>query len=113
MFTTVFFPFRGKREEVRGKKKKKQEVRRNKKKEAKEGGVPTLKTKHFSTYRGCNRRLQNGNRNFFGQLKTFERAGFFVEKSVENVKNPCFSTANGVENFKTFNICTFFDTVCF
>lgn len=41
----------------------------------------------ISTYFDCNQWLQNGNRNFFGQLKTLAAALFFVEKSVENVKN--------------------------
>lgn len=41
----------------------------------------------ISTHFNCNRWLQNGNRNFFGQLKTLAAALFFVEKSVENVKN--------------------------
>jgi hypothetical protein len=42
----------------------------------------------ISTHLRCNRKLQNGNRNFFGQLKTHFAADIFVEKSVENVKNP-------------------------
>ena len=46
----------------------------------------------FSSITHCNRKLQNGYRYFFGQLKTLRVPYFFVEKSVENVKNTQFST---------------------